>query len=75
MCVETDAESRLGLHIIARSYRYRPHRSQAQQAAQGPALGHSQAGRLTKAQADALAEPQASALLTAIAWRIKEMLR
>ncbi len=32
-------------------------------------------GRLTNAQADALAELQASALLTAIAWRIKEMLR
>jgi transposase len=31
-------------------------------------------GRLTNAQADALAELQASALLTAIAWRIKEML-
>ena len=32
-------------------------------------------GRLTKAQTEALAELEASALLTAIAWRIKEMLR
>lgn len=32
-------------------------------------------GRLTNAQADALAELETSALLTAIAWRIKEMLR
>lgn len=32
-------------------------------------------GRLTRAQADALAELEASDLLTAIAWRIKEMLR
>jgi transposase len=32
-------------------------------------------GRLTKAQADALAELETSGLLTAIAWRIKEMLR
>ena len=32
-------------------------------------------GRLTKAQADGLAELEVSALLTAIAWRIKEMLR
>ena len=32
-------------------------------------------GRLTKAQAEALAELEASGLLTAIAWRIKEMLR
>jgi transposase len=32
-------------------------------------------GRLTKAQADALAELETSSLLTAVAWRIKEMLR
>jgi transposase len=32
-------------------------------------------GRLTNAQADALAELETSGLLTAIAWRIKEMLR
>lgn len=32
-------------------------------------------GRLTNAQADALAELETSALSTAIAWRIKEMLR
>jgi len=32
-------------------------------------------GRLTHAQADALAELETSGLLTAIAWRIKEMLR
>jgi transposase len=31
-------------------------------------------GRLTKAQADALAELETSSLLTAVAWRIKEML-
>jgi transposase len=32
-------------------------------------------GRLTKAQADALAQLETSSLLTAVAWRIKEMLR
>jgi transposase len=32
-------------------------------------------GRLTKAQVDALAELETSSLLTAVAWRIKEMLR
>lgn len=32
-------------------------------------------GRLTNAQADALAELETSSLLTAVAWRIKEMLR